>query len=312
MTSPDTGSGLRELVDRLGSTVLFLVVGVPAGWLWINAVWVGGIDHWLHKTHVTHYDYGTGELETAVLRPGIEFVVIPFAAMAAVALRRRVEVFDAPGETRSLWLPLLGTTAACTVVWLVWVESFAVVAVPFAAIAAGVLREATLRLGPGGRPPRAGENDTPWLPWLGAAVAFATVGYLVWSMALPQALIGPNDFGVARWIGTALLVIVAYLGMIFFPRLTASLAGAVVGPAVFAVVGYILFPSLMQDPEWRLADTLLIASHVGATLVVTAMVLVVAYSETLRQRPLTYAVWAGLLTFCMAVYGTFNGTYPGI
>ncbi|MXW34398.1 MAG: hypothetical protein F4Z60_01880 [Chloroflexi bacterium] len=126
----------------------------------------------------------------------------------------------------------------------------------------------------------------------------------------PQALIGPNDFGVARWIGTAQLVIVAYLGMIFFPRLTASLAGAVVGPAVFAVVGYILFPSLMRDPEWHLADTLVVASHVRVTLVVTAMVVVIAYSETLRQRPLTYAVWAGVLTFCMAVSGTFNGTDP--
>ena len=115
---------------------------------------------------------------------------------------------------------------------------------------------------------------------------------------------------MARWITTALLVIVAYLGMIFFPRLTASLAGAVVGPAVFAVVGYILFPSFMRDPEGGLAEALVVASNVGVTLVATAMVLVIAYSETVRQRPLTYAVWAGLLTFCMAVSGTFNGTYP--
>ncbi|MCY3657209.1 MAG: hypothetical protein OXG95_11465 [Chloroflexi bacterium] len=310
MTSPDAGAGLRELADRLGSAVLFLVVGVPVGWIWISAVWGAGIDNWLHY-RIHHHG------ETAFLPPGIEFVVVPLAAIAAVALRWGTEVFDAPAATRSLWLPLLGTTVVCTVIWLTWVDDLArlgvdpiaLVVVPLAAIAAGVLRQGLQ--GPGAPPPRAVEeprdSDTPWLPWLGAAVGFAVIGCLVWSWALPQTLIGPNDFGVARWIGTALLVIVAYFGMIFFPRLTASLAGAVVGPAVFAVVGYILFPSLMRDPEWHLADTVFIASRVGATLVVTAMVLVIAYSETLRQRPLTYAVWVGVLTFCMAVGGTFNG-----
>ena len=281
MTSPGRETGLGELLDRLGSTVLFLVVGVPAGWYWINVVWVAGIDNWLHMTHITHYG------ETAFLPPGIELVVVPFAAIAAVALRWGVEVFDAPVATRSLWLPLLGTAVVCTVIWLIWVESLVVVVVPCAAIAAGVLRWGPQGLGapPPGAIEEPRDSDTPWLPWLGAAVWLVVIGCLLWSWAPPQALIGPNDFGVARWIGTALLAIVAYCGMIFFPRLTASLAGAVVGPAVFAAVGYTFFPSLMQDPEWRLADTLLIAANVGATLVTTAMVLVIAYSRPCGSAP---------------------------
>ncbi|MXW34399.1 MAG: hypothetical protein F4X26_03615 [Chloroflexi bacterium] len=186
MNSPDTGAGLGQLVDRLGSMVLFLVVGVPAGWYWIDVVWVAGIDNLLHMTRITND--GTGE--TAFVRPGIEFVVIPFAAAAAVALRWGVDVFEAPVVTRSLWLPLLGTTAVCTLIWLVWVESIVVVVVPFAAIAAGVLREATQGRGPGAPPPRAMDerrkNDTPWLPWLAAAVWCTVMGCLLWSWVPPR------------------------------------------------------------------------------------------------------------------------------
>jgi len=297
-----------QLVDRIGSAILFLVMAATAGWLWAYAIWYRGIDHWLHRTRVTYFDYGTGELETAVLRPGIEFVVIPFAVIAAGALRWGVEVIDAPPESRSLWLPLLGTAVVYTVIWLSWL-AVPLVLVLAVAIAAWALSQAVRvgRVSHGDAIDEPREDHTWWLPWLGAAVALAVSCYVAWSWARPQTMIGPNDFGVARWAGTALLAMVTYLGMIFFPRLTASLAGAVVGTALFAVVGYILFPSFMRDPDGGLADTLVIASSVGATLVVTAALLLILLWEPFRRRPLSYAVWVGALTFCVAADGTFNG-----
>lgn len=154
------------------------------------------------------------------------------------------------------------------------------------------------------------ENNAPWLPWVGAAVAFAVICYLAWSWLPPQTLVGPSQFGVVRWAGTALVAGVGYLGMIFFPRLTASLAGAVAGPALFGVVGYILVPSFMRGPERPLADILAIGSIVGVFLTVTAMPFLIAFSQRVRVHPLSYAVWTGALTFWSAVFGTVYRTYP--
>ena len=337
----------------MGSAVLFLVVGLPAMYFLVSIVGSAGIDNQLHRNPVTYYDYATGEYERVFARHGIELVAIPLAAIAAVALRQRMEVIDAPRKSRSLWLPLLGTTAACTTIWLPWLDRTALWVVPLVGIAAGAVPQAARHaraaqrrrlerwrgIAPHVEAPRlaalpAGEtigeppeNNTPWLPWLGAAVAFAVIWYLGWSWSEPPlrvlddlshsteptahlVLIGPDEFGVVRWVGAALLAGSAYLGMIFFPRLTAALAGAVAGPALFAVVGYILFPSFMRDPEGQLADTLVIASDIGATVVVTAALFTIAYSEPIRRRPLSYAVWAGAMAFCLAVSGTFNGTYP--
>ena len=289
-----------ELADQLGSTILFIVVALPTMFFWLLYVAAAGIDQWLHKE------------DWFIRAAGIELVALPLAALAAAVLRWGMEVIDEPHEGRySLWLPLLGTAAPCVVMWSSWVGVLALPLVALGALATGFLREAILEARASGPDaidePR--ENNTPWVPWLGAALAFAVVVYLVWSWAPPQTLVGPSQFGVARWVGTALVAGVGYFGMIFFPRLTASLAGAVVGPALFAVVGYILFPSFMQGPEGRTADILALASVVGATVVATAMPLAIASSERFRRSLLSYVVWTGVLTFCLAVFGTINRTY---
>ncbi|MYD66046.1 MAG: hypothetical protein F4X26_08750 [Chloroflexi bacterium] len=291
---------LDEQVDRLGSAVLFFVVVIPTMFFWGFIVAAEGIDNWLHNA--------SGWYTPAA---GIELVVVPLAALVAGRLHWGMEAIDAPGESHSLWPPLLGTAVVCAVMWWLVVGVVAFMVVPSAAIAAGALRERTA--GRGVPLPRVidevRENTTPWLPWLGAAVAFAVICYLLWSWAPPQTLVGPSQFGVVRWLGAALVAGVAYLGMVFFPRLTVSLAGAVAGPALFAVAGYILFPSFMQGPEGRAAVILAWASLVGALVVVTAAPLLIAYSEPFRQRALSYAVWTGALTFCLAVFGTINRTY---
>lgn len=301
MKTRATGSPLGQLVYDLGSAVLFVVAALPTIFFLFVFVWADGIDNWLHD-----------EWAGVQHRTGIELVVFPLAALAAGVLRWGVEVIDARGASRGLWLPLLGTAAVCILMWLVWLEVAAsLVILALLAIAAGVLwqaarEEARVSAAEATDWPR--ESSTPWVPWVGAALAFAVIAFVVWSWAPPQTLVGPREFGVARWVGTALLAATAYLGMIFFPRLTAAMAGAVAGPALFAVVGYILFPSLMQDPEGRLVGTLVTASVVVATLVVTAALFAITFSERLRRHPLSYAVWTGALTFCLAVSGTFNGT----
>ncbi len=295
----ETGIGRSQVVDGLGSTVLFLVVALPTTLFWSYFVWAWGIDNRLHRNPVTYFDYATGQYERVFARHGIELVAVPLAAIAAARLRWGVAAFGAPRASGSLWLPLLGTAAVCMVIWYPLLPKSVLVIIPLVAIGAGMLRQAIRRaraaqrrgwrgIGPNAEPPRraalssgeaieAPSQNAPWLPLLGAAVAFAVIWYLGWSWSeaplrvldeLPSSaeptghvvLIGPDEFGVVRWVGTALLAGTAYLGMAFFPRLTAALAGAVAGPALFAVAGYVLFPSFMRDPGGQLADTLVTAS----------------------------------------------------
>ena len=106
-------------------------------------------------------------------------------------------------------------------------------------------------------PARAGARREPHHParvapsccsrWLGAAVLVGVFWYWGWWLNNPHTLFGIHpQFGVQRWISVALMAGVGYFGMILFPRLTASMAGAVAGPTLFAVAGYTLFPSLME------------------------------------------------------------------
>ena len=206
-------------------------------------------------------------------------------------------------------------------------------AIPLAATAAAWLRSGadwfTAPRAPRVRP-RWGEESTPppgesparpLLPWLGAAVLFGVFWYWGWWALNPHHLFGIHPlFGVQRWISVALMAGVGYVGMILFPRLTASMAGYVTGPTLFAIVGYTLFPSFMEaassrsaitDAEARLADMLTIVFLWGALAVAIAAILTMLLSKRLRQQPLSYALWVGALMLCLTVSGTFNGTYPG-
>lgn len=110
------------------------------------------------------------------------------------------------------------------------------VAIPLAAIAAAWLRWGADWIA-ASRASRVG----PLLPLLWAAVLAGVLSYWSWRGGHPHHLFGIHpQFGVQRWVSVALMAGVGYGGMMLFPRLTASMAGAVAGPALFAVVGYTL------------------------------------------------------------------------
>ncbi len=180
------------------------------------------------------------------------------------------------------------------------------VAIPLAAIAAAWLRWGSDWIAAPGEP--GASLARPLFPLLAAAVLCAVLWYWGWWGLNPHDLLGIHPlFGVQRWISVALLAGVGYVGMMLFPRLTAWLAGAVAGPAFFALVGYTLFPSSMRDPEGRLIDILSNAFLWGSLAVAIAAILSIAMSERLSRHPLSYALWMGVFMLCGAVSGTFNG-----
>lgn len=243
-----TGMSPGQLVERLGSTVLFLAVALPLSWFGGVLMGGAGIHHTLHTY--------------SPLR-GIELLALPPAALAASRLGWGAEALAAA------------------------------------------------------RASRAG----PLLPLLGAALLIAVFWYIVWWWGPHGDQDLYHSYPVQRSIGAALLAGVGYGGMILFPRLTAAMAGAFAGPALFAIVGYILFPSFMEatsnlntitDAEARLANALTNMFFWGHLAVAIGAVLVLLRWERLRHRPLSHAVWVGLLMLCLAVSGTFNRGYPGV
>ena len=270
----ETHVPLGRLIDRLGTAVLLVVaVGAMTGGA-LFQVFGGGVDRMLHSYRFV--DAGQRE----ALWVHIDFVAIPLAAIAAVWLRWGADWSAGPREisARPRWD------------------------------------------GVGTAPPEA-SLARPLLPLLGAVVLFGVFWYWGWWGYNPHYLFGVHpQFGVQRWISVALMAGVGYFGMILFPRLTASMAGAVAGPTLFAVVGYTLFPSFIEaassrntitDAEARLADMLALVFAWGALAVAIAAILTMLLFKRLRQRPLSYALWTGALLLCMAVSGTFNGSYPG-
>ena len=93
----------------------------------------------------------------------------------------------------------------------------------------------------------------PWLPLRMAAALVGLCFWLFWSWHLPQASFGPDQFGYARWLGTALAAAFTIFWLPLFPRVTATLAGMIAGPAIFAGLGYLFFESFLTSPpqDWE-------------------------------------------------------------
>ena len=88
----------------------------------------------------------------------------------------------------------------------------------------------------------------PWLPLRMAATLAGLCAWLIWSWHLPQASFGPDQFGYARWLGTALAAAFTIFWLPLFPRMTAVLAGMIAAPALFAGLGYLFFESFLTMP----------------------------------------------------------------
>ena len=91
---------------------------------------------------------------------------------------------------------------------------------------------------------------SPWLPLLMATTLVVLIAYILFSWSVfSDATIFGLEFGVFRWLGTALTVAFTVIWLPRFPRLMVSLAGVIAGPALFALLGYALFDSLLTQPQ---------------------------------------------------------------
>ena len=127
MDSPETDGPLGWLaewgwlVDWLGTAVLVFVAFVVVLVVALLHVWSGGVDHMLHSyRYLVAFDPETGGYSYVRLRPHIDFVAIPLAAIAAVWLRCGADWITAR-RARPLF-PLLGAVVLFGVVsyWVWW------------------------------------------------------------------------------------------------------------------------------------------------------------------------------------------------
>ena len=121
MNSPETDMPFGRFVDRLGTAALVFVAFVVVLVVAYLHVWIGGVDNMLHRyRYLVAFDPETGGYSYVRLRPHIDFVAIPLAAIAAVWLRWGADWITAR-RARPLF-PLLGAVLLFGVIsyWVWW------------------------------------------------------------------------------------------------------------------------------------------------------------------------------------------------
>lgn len=114
-----------------------------------------------------------------------------------------------------------------------------------------------------------------FLPLLMTTSLVGLTAYLVWSWGLPQAELGPDEFGVVRWLGVALLGAFTWFWLPAFPRVTAKLAGMIGGPALFAAAGYLLFSDAFKnEPGYSEISTVFTAFAVLLAIIAEPLMLI--------------------------------------
>ncbi len=236
------GGATEQLAEGLGWIALLLVVTTLMVIFGIAGAF--RLDDTLHDPH----------LWRKATLPGVEFVIVPLAAIAAA--RWRV------GADR-----LIALRAS--------------------------------RIGPG-------------LGLLMAAALVGLVAYLHWSWSSALTTTGPApEFGLVRWLGTALAAAFTVVWLPLFPRITATLAGMIAGPALFAMIGYTFFGSHMQLASPGSDGLAGVAGGLGLLAAFFWLLGVICLSylgrrgDLVRQDrpPLSYAVWSGALMLFLAVRG---------
>ena len=143
-------------------------------------------------------------------------------------------------------------------------------------------------------------------PYLALLMALTLVGifaFSVWSWASPLATFGPvSEFGVLRWLGTGLGVAFAIVWLPLFPRVTATLAGMIVGPALFALVGYALGADMRIESG---SDGPGMGAAVLSFLVMLVWMLGAGWLSQ-GGRPLYHAAWSATVMLCLAAFGIAN------
>ena len=192
--------------------------------------------------------------------------------------------------------------------WPAALPGIELVAVPVAAIATARWRVLAGRL-----TSFRASGIGPYLPVCMALTLVALITYLSWSWTTPLTTFGPvPQFGPLRWLGSAFTAAFTVVWLPLFPRVTATLAGMIAGPALFAVIGYMFFPAHMADANPGSDGTALAAAMVAivATLLWVPGAIWLSHGARLgravRQgrRPLFHAIWLGALMLCLTIMGT--------
>ncbi|MCY3557883.1 MAG: hypothetical protein OXH13_04480 [Chloroflexi bacterium] len=153
----------------------------------------------------------------------------------------------------------------------------------------------------------------PYLTLLMAASLVGLIGYLVWSWQTAWTTAGPDEFGFPRWLGAALAAAFTIVWLPLFPRITATLAGMIAGPAVVAVIGYVFFASAMpvSTDRWGSDGDGLIP--VLAALLMILLWAIGAYwlrnpgrqpeAAGNEPRPVAHALWSGGVMLFITLLG---------
>lgn len=155
------------------------------------------------------------------------------------------------------------------------------------------------------------DRADPYLPLLMAMALVGVIAYLVWSWDTSLTRFGPDEFGLVRWLGAALAAAFTVVWLPLFPRVTATLAGMIAGPALFGLVGYACFGSQMQthylgsDGPWGTAMNLTLLAMPVWILGAIGLSHWTRRGEVTRQGagPLVHAAWSGAAMLCLAVLG---------
>ena len=140
-----------------------------------------------------------------------------------------------------------------------------------------------------------------YLLLLMSAALVGLISYLVWSWTSPLSTVGPDGFGLVRWLGLALAAAFTLTWLPRFPRVTATLAGMIAGPTLVAVVAVALFGVEMQTSSSGSDGSVGGAWFVG--LVATPLWMVGAIWLSQRGSTLVHAAWGGGVMLCLAVWG---------
>ena len=184
---------------------------------------------------------------------------------------------------------------------------------PFAAIAA-----ARLRLGADRIPALRASRVGFLLPLFMAASLFGLGAYLVWTWGLTRTEYEPEpEFGRLRWLGIVLIASFTWAWMPLFPRITATLAGMIAGPALFAIVGYTFFGACMQADDAVSFERMVIQAFLVSIPATIVWALGALWLSTWARHGaethhpfhlLHFAGWSGLITLTLALFGTLNFT----
>ena len=192
-------------------------------------------------------------------------------------------------------------------------EGIELAAIPLAAVVAAVLRPPSDRI----EVLRAGRIGH-WLPLLAAGALGGLVCFLIWSWHWSwhrdEGTVWQGTLSRAVW--TVLAVPSVYALTVLYPRLMATLAGAIGLPALFGIVALGFPESLVRSLEAHHGHRLYFPRRMsagpegvfimtaGATVAIALLAAaLLAARFSVWPRSLCYAAVSGAIMFCLAVYG---------